>query len=608
MSKIIELPEVLANQIAAGEVVERPASVVKELIENAIDAGATRISVEVLDAGLQKIVVTDDGEGIAADDVPRALLRHATSKITASTDLFRIRTLGFRGEALPSIASVSAFAIETATADENAGTTLIARGGQIESVSASALRTGTKITVENLFYNTPARLKYVKSLQSELAHIVDVLNRAILAHPEISFRLTADGRDTLHSAGSGDLRQAIAGVYGLETARKMRPIQAADLDFEISGYVALPELTRASRNYITLLVNGRPIKNFLLQKAIAEGYGSKLMVGRFPVAVVAIRVAPQLTDVNVHPSKQEIRLSKEAELRALIVSAIQEMLSGETLIPSAVKEVTEPTPADEIFNPKKQVQEELFVAEETVSYAVSAVSDSVSADRTPPDNSFVSETTNKQKTANQTFPELQFLAQLHRTYLLCEAPDGLYIVDQHAAAERINLEHYRTAIGNVSFDQQMLLTPLIIDLPKNDFIRLSTELSQLLEAGVELAPYGESQFILRAHPVWMREGEIESATYALIDLILAGEAASVVSYRKELAILISCKAAIKANMPLDPDSARDLLRQLSACADPYHCAHGRPAIVKFETKDLEKMFRRIMQTHLSARENGLFPS
>ena len=292
MSKIIELPEVLANQIAAGEVIERPASVVKELVENSIDAGSSQITIEIEEAGLKKIQVTDNGEGIAQDDVALSLHRHATSKIKNQADLFRIRTLGFRGEAIPSIASISHFTVKTATADENYGTLLVAKGGEIEKQEPISTPVGTKITVENLFYNTPARLKYMKSLQSELAHIVDVVNRLSLAHPEVAFSLINDGRQMTTTSGTGDLRQAIAGIYGLNTAKKMIEISNADLDFEVSGYISLPELTRANRNYITILINGRYIKNFLLNRAILDGYGSKLMVGRFPIAVIDIQIDP----------------------------------------------------------------------------------------------------------------------------------------------------------------------------------------------------------------------------------------------------------------------------------------------------------------------------
>ncbi len=335
MGKIQELSERLANQIAAGEVVERPASVVKELIENAIDAGADQIDIFIEEAGLRKIQITDNGEGIADDDVENAFKRHATSKIHNRDDLFRIRTLGFRGEALPSIASVSQVTLETAVAGTTQGTLLRLKGGKVEAHEPAPLRQGTKITVENLFFNTPARLKYVKTLQTELANIGDIVNRLALSHPKVAFRLVHEGNKMLATAGNGDLRQTIAGIFGLATAKKMLPIQAEDLDFKISGFVSLPEVTRASRNYLSTIINGRYIKNYALNKAIVNGYGSKLMIGRFPIAVIEISMDPLLVDVNVHPTKQEVRLSKEKELTGLLSKAIEDALREENLIPNA---------------------------------------------------------------------------------------------------------------------------------------------------------------------------------------------------------------------------------------------------------------------------------
>ncbi|MBD9869817.1 DNA mismatch repair endonuclease MutL, partial [Enterococcus faecalis] len=335
MGKIQELSEQLANQIAAGEVVERPASVVKELVENALDAGSTQIDIFIEEAGLKTIQIIDNGEGIAKEDVLNAFKRHATSKIHTRDDLFRIRSLGFRGEALPSIASVSEMIVETATAEEEEGSYVILKGGKVEENRPAALRKGTKMTVSNLFYNTPARLKYVKTIQTELANIGDIVNRLALSHPKVAFRLVHDGHKMMSTTGNGDLKQTIAGIYGISTAKKMLKIEGKDLDFTLTGYVSLPEVTRASRNYLSTIINGRYIKNFALNKAIVAGYGSKLMVGRFPIAVLEIEMDPLLVDVNVHPTKQEVRLSKEKDLMALIEQAIQEVLSQEQLIPNA---------------------------------------------------------------------------------------------------------------------------------------------------------------------------------------------------------------------------------------------------------------------------------
>lgn len=479
MSKIIELPEILANQIAAGEVIERPSSVVKELVENSIDAGASQITIEIEEAGLKSIQVTDNGEGIDHEDVPLALRRHATSKIKKQADLFRIQTLGFRGEAIPSIASVSRFTIETATEAGQHGTLLVAQGGEIEEHEPTSSPVGTKIKIEDLFFNTPARLKYMKSQQAELSHIVNVINRLSLAHPEVAFTLISDGREMIRTAGSGNLRQAIAGIYGLATAKKMVEISASDLDFEVSGYVSLPELTRANRNYITILINGRYIKNFLLNRAILDGYGSKLMVGRFPLAVINIQIDPYLADVNVHPTKQEVRISKERELMALISQAIATSLKEQDLIPDALENLAKSTvkraaKPEQTSLPLKEnrlyydkEQNDFFlkpqVAEQQLSFEESAepIHEATDEKAEPPQSTSVKFAERKPVSYDQldhpeldqasleravdkleqeeksSFPELEYFGQMHGTYLFAQGKGGLYIIDQHAAQERV---------------------------------------------------------------------------------------------------------------------------------------------------------------------------
>ncbi|MGY3736904.1 DNA mismatch repair endonuclease MutL [Lactococcus taiwanensis] len=626
MGKIVELNEALANQIAAGEVVERPASVVKELVENSIDAGSTKIIVSIEEAGLKKIEVTDNGSGLEKEDVALALRRHATSKIKTASDLFRIRTLGFRGEALPSIASVSLLTLETSHAKENAGTKLFAKGGVIESIEPLAQRVGTKIVVADLFYNTPARLKYIKSLQAELSHITDILNRLSLAHPEISFTLINEGREYLKTAGNGDLRQVIASIYGIATAKKMRQIQGADLDFELTGYVSLPELSRANRNYITLLINGRFIKNFLLNRAILEGYGNRLMVGRFPIAVLSIQIDPHLADVNVHPTKQEVRLSKERELMRLITGAIDAALSQGVLIPEALdnlqgqKKQTPSSSAIQTELPLQNVplhydkirqdfyvnEEATFVAKPKVDTNLTdqVVSPSLSVDqgsdtlaREEESNEQVASVATSQSSAQ--FPQLDYLAQLHATYLLCQAPEGLYLVDQHAAQERIKYEYWRDKIGEVSMEQQVLLAPYLFTLPKNEFLLVDEHKAILHEAGIYLETYGEQQFILREHPVWLKENELEETINEMMAILISHQDFSLKKYRHDLAAMVACKSSIKANHPLDAVSARALLSDLAKCQNPYSCAHGRPTIVHFSTDDVQKMFRRIQETHRS---------
>ncbi|HGN9788570.1 TPA: DNA mismatch repair endonuclease MutL [Streptococcus pyogenes] len=660
MTNIIELPEVLANQIAAGEVVERPASVVKELVENAIDAKSSQITVEIEESGLKMIQVTDNGEGMSHEDLPLSLRRHATSKIKSQSDLFRIRTLGFRGEALPSVASISKITIKTATKEVTHGSLLIATGGEIETLEAISTPTGTKIKVENLFYNTPARLKYMKSLQAELAHIVDVVNRLSLAHPEVAFTLISDGRQLTQTSGTGDLRQAIAGIYGLNTTKKMLAISNADLDFEVSGYVSLPELTRANRNYMTILVNGRYIKNFLLNRAILDGYGSKLMVGRFPIVVIDIQIDPYLADVNVHPTKQEVRISKERELMALISTAISESLKEQDLIPDALENLAKSSTRH--FSKPEQTQlplqsrglyydpqkNDFFVKESAVSEKIpetdfysGAVDNSVKVEKVEllphseevigpssvkhasrPQNTFTEtdhpnlDLKNRQKLSQMltrlenegqsVFPELDYFGQMHGTYLFAQGKDGLFIIDQHAAQERVKYEYYRDKIGEVDSSLQQLLVPYLFEFSGSDFINLQEKMALLNEVGIFLEVYGHNTFILREHPIWMKEEEITSGVYEMCDMLLLTNEVSIKTYRAELAIMMSCKRSIKANHSLDDYSARNLLLQLAQCQNPYNCPHGRPVLINFSKADMEKMFRRIQENHTSLRELGKY--
>lgn len=686
MGKIQELSERLANQIAAGEVVERPASVVKELVENAIDAGATQIDIAIEEAGLRKIQVIDNGEGIAEEDVVNAFKRHATSKIHNRDDLFRIRTLGFRGEALPSIASVSHVTLETAVAGQTQGTFLKLIGGKVEVQEAAPLRQGTKLTVENLFFNTPARLKYVKTLQTELANIGDIVNRLALSHPQIAFRLVHEGHKMLSTAGNGDLKQTIAGIFGVATAKKMLPIEIEDLDFKISGYVSLPEVTRASRNYLSTIINGRYIKNFALNKAIVQGYGSKLMIGRFPIAVIEITMDPLLVDVNVHPTKQEVRLSKEKELTALLAEAIKEALQEENLIPNAAdnlafkKRLPRQDPAErpeqlqidladsatpvqnksdlaydrtsgqfyvresyprDVDNsvdkfgekaednspidsqkadssvtesPKETYQQDISVDKPFVKEALKDTSETYpqeiqeeeEVERNHPDFHLGDKAGEKMlaqalaeeaQESQQRFPDLEYFGQMHGTYLFAQSQEGLYIVDQHAAQERIKYEYFREKIGQVTDDLQELLVPIVLEYPNSDALKLKEQAENLAQVGIHLEDFGPNSFIVRNHPTWYPPGEEESIIREMIDMLLTTGTVSVKKFREATAIMMSCKRSIKANHHLNEMQARVLLQDLAKCENPFNCPHGRPVLIHFTNSDMEKMFKRIQDPH-----------
>lgn len=657
MAKIQELSDVLANQIAAGEVIERPASVVKELVENAMDAGSSQIDILIEEAGLKKIQVIDNGIGIEPEEVENAFKRHATSKIYSRDDLFRIRTLGFRGEALPSIASVSEVTLETSTGIER-GTYLSLKGGKIIEERSNEARKGSKITVENLFFNTPARLKYVKSLQTELSNVTDIVNRLAISHPNIAFRLVHDGNQLLRTAGNGDLKQTLAGIYGVATAKKMREIKKEDLDFRLSGYVSLPELTRASRNYMSIIINGRYIKNYLLNKAIISGYRSKLMVGRYPIVAIEIEMDPLLVDVNVHPTKQEVRISKENELMKLIESAIYETLSKEQLIPDALGNLSfknknnVPVEKNEQIafefsqerlsrNNEKQVyeqkqslssyfseqqagpfEEERDQDTETGQFSLNEKDYDPILNEIPEENSnnessteIVSELMDfhqesplktaeklmekKVQTADSLnqFPTLEYVGQMHGTYLFAQNEKGLYILDQHAAQERIKYEYFRKKIGEVSNDLQDLLVPIMLDYPNSDAIKIKENIEALKTIGIFLEPFGQNSFLLRSHPVWFNHGEEESIVKELIDLLLEQGSISVAKFREATAIMMSCKGSIKANHYLSDAEARALLRDLKVTENPYNCPHGRPVLIHFTNKDMEKMFKRIQDPH-----------
>lgn len=639
MAEIHELSAVLADQIAAGEVVERPASVVKELVENALDAKAAQITIETKEAGLEMIRVTDDGEGIEADDVETAFKRHATSKITSREDLFRVATLGFRGEALPSIASVSDVVLMTAHAGDETGTTIHIKGGKIVSNDASQLRNGTQITVSDLFFNTPARLKYLSSLATELSHVSDIVNRLALSHSDVAFVLKNNGKTLLKTAGNGNQKQTFSAIYGVKAAAKMISFNAKDLDFEVDGMVSYPELTRSNRNGISLLINGRYIRNFKLTKAVLNGYGSKLMVGRFPYAVINIRLDPLLCDVNVHPTKQEVRISKEPQLEKLISEGIFARLSQENLIPNAVKnlnhskrtgfsgeqtDLLEKSPKykgpvsaevtaalvgeslDDKLDGKQNV-----LAKDVRPIVISKRTDLEKAELKIWDQKYVQKKTsvkdqeNSAESSQKRFPELRYIGQMHGTYLFAESEDGLYIIDQHAAQERCKYEYYRIEIGNVSSNQQRLLVPIVLTYPTTDALKIEENLDKLADLGIELEDFGKNTYILRQHPTWFKQGEEEEIVREMIDMFLNDDKLTVAKFREKTAIMMSCKRSIKANHHLEEEQAKVLLKKLSTCENPFNCPHGRPVLVHFTSKDMEHMFKRIQDPHQTGFDDEL---
>ncbi|AEN88005.1 MULTISPECIES: DNA mismatch repair endonuclease MutL [Priestia] len=625
MGKIVQLSDELSNKIAAGEVVERPASVVKELVENAIDANSTVIEIELEEAGLSKIRILDNGDGIASEDCLTAFKRHATSKIKTEQDLFRIRTLGFRGEALPSIASVSMLELKTSTGEE-AGTHLKLRGGEIVHHELTSSRKGTELVIENLFFNTPARLKYMKTVNTELGNVTDVVNRLAMSHPEVSIRLMHQGRQLLYTNGSGDVRQVLAAIYGMAVAKKMIRINVQSLDYEVNGYVALPEITRASRNYMSTIINGRFVKNYGLLKAVQQGYHTLLPIGRFPIVFLTITMDPLLVDVNVHPAKLEVRLSKEAELFELIEQGVKAAFKKQQLIPDAVvptksKSAVQPTeqqtftfdhqskpsgyqpsdtvrepsfkeaPArvDEIMPPVKteviRQDEELEPTFREIEHYEESVEENVP---------ILEPTRSAKEQPEPRVPAMYPIGQMHGTYILAQNEKGLFIIDQHAAQERIKYEYFKRKLGEVDSEVQELLMPLTLEFSGNEALILEEYKDMLAEVGVFLEPFGQNSYIVRSHPQWFPKGEEQETIEEMIQQIFTMKRVNIEKLREEAAIMMSCKGSIKANHHLRNDEIFALLETLRKTTDPFTCPHGRPIIIHHSTYEMEKMFKRVM--------------
>lgn len=621
MGKIIQLDDRLSNKIAAGEVVERPASVVKELVENAIDAGSTVIEVEVEEAGLGKIRILDNGDGILEEDVLMAFQRHATSKIKNDDDLFRIRTLGFRGEALPSIASVSHFEMKTSTGE--VGSRVVFEGGVLQVHEAAAARKGTDIVVTDLFFNTPARLKYLKTVHTELGNITDIMNRLALSHPEISFRLIHNDRKLLHTTGNGDVRQVLAAIYGINIVKKMVPISATSLDYQVNGWIALPEITRASRNYISTMINGRFIKNYPLVKAVQEGYHTLLPIGRYPIVLLSVEMDPILVDVNVHPSKMEVRLSKEQELNQLVTDAIKKVFKSQELIPSGFiqPEKKEKLQSEQTFLELDHVVEKELPIERTV-YPESILRKPVTTERVEdiqrPVSMVKEESLAPVKTETVAVVEIEEeeilverdldhlqepkmrippfypIGQMHGTYILAQNEKGLYIIDQHAAQERIKYEYFREKVGEVQSELQELLVPITLEYSTDEALKIIEHQHELEKVGVFLEAFGHNSFILRSHPQWLPKGEEQELMEEMIEQLLHMKKVDIHKLREEAAIMMSCKASIKANHHLRQDEIQALLDELRSTSDPFTCPHGRPIIIHYSTYEMEKMFKRVM--------------
>lgn len=656
LGKIKELELSLANKIAAGEVVERPASVVKELLENAIDAQATQIDISIKESGIQSIRVVDNGTGIEEEDIAKAFGRHATSKINNDYDLFHIRTLGFRGEALASISSVSRVTMKTCT-DGMLGHEVRVENGEITKKQPAKAKKGTDILVEDLFYNTPARLKYVKSLYTELGKITDIVNRMAMSHPNIAFNLVSDDKTVISTNGSGRTNEVMAEIYGMKIAKDLVPINGETDDYVVNGFICKPEHTRSNRHYISIFINGRYIKNFVLNKAIIEGYHTLLPIGRYPIVYLNIEMDPILVDVNVHPTKLEVRLSKEQLLYDLINQKIKEAFRGMSLIPDTSLEKQKPKKSQkEIFEQQKidfeAKRNQNTTQHQQISHNTKSVeeiektNDITSREPSPSwqfkdkteHHSVIQEDTINQETNRdidvqndepehienneETYevqdtvehvdtpyqapieeeqvseaprvPYMEVVGQVHGTYIVAQNDTGMFMIDQHAAQERIKYEFFKEKIGEVTNETQSLLLPLTFNFSKDEHMIIEKYLQSLAEAGVFLEPIGHHDYMVSEYPVWLPNVDAEEIIKDMIDYVLNHEKVDIKKLREDAAIMMSCKKSIKANHYLRNHEMSHLIDELRETTDPFTCPHGRPIIIELTTYELEKLFKRVM--------------
>ena len=590
MAIIKVMDTILANKIAAGEVVERCASVVKELVENSIDANSNDIKVELIESGVKMIRVTDNGKGMDKEDAVNCFLRHATSKLKTEEDLFRINTLGFRGEALASIASVSKVKLTTCASD--IGTIVNIEGGNIIDVKNGDARIGTIIEVNDLFFNTPARLKYLKSLYTELAHITDYMNKLALSHPDIRFTLINDSKVLLQTDGSGNLLKVINSIYGVGVSRKMLSVYTESADYEITGYISLPEVYRSRNNSIITIVNGRIVKNSKLNSSINEAYHSYKPDNYYPIVVLNIEVDTTLVDVNIHPTKMDIKFSKLDELIELVTNMIKDKIKVKTLIPNAKEEPIETFKINKIeydyhenINTVNERKTKYNIEEQTLDFEEYVVNDDLTTD----DTSDTLDLEDKKK--SDRLPILYPVGLVWGTYIICQNEIGMYLIDQHAAKERVNYEIFKEKLAT-SNTKMTMLVPLTLEIPNNEYIILEKNMSMLTNMGFTIEEFGLNTIIVKEHPTWIKDNVNEVIKRIIEAVINKEKDFNLQRFNDHLAATLACKASIKANTSITMDEAKNLIEDLRGCDNPFNCPHGRPTIITYTKSDLEKLFKR----------------
>lgn len=574
MNKINVMSENLANKIAAGEVVERIANVVKELVENSIDAGSKNIKIELLLSGTKLIKIVDDGCGMSRDDAKLCFSRHATSKIKNENDLYFINTLGFRGEALAAISSVSNIVLDTY--DGNESTYLNLKAGKFITEKTGSMRKGTIIEVSELFYNTPARLKFMKSLNAELALTVNYIEKIALSHPDISFTLFNDGKEMIKTSGSNDIYKVIHEIFGLNVSKNMIKIEAENYDYIINGYISNLNLSKSNRNSMITLVNGRVVSNQSVNRTIKDAYHTVLAENKFPIVVINIETDPTLIDVNIHPTKQDIKFSKLESLDDLLFSTIRTALNEADNTFKGYQEEVKESPVD-------------YNNENNYRYTERKIEDvRLQFDDEQEEIKYDSEAVKKE----DVFIKPVGLAL--GTYLIAQDEDIMYMIDIHAANERINYERYMEALRNRDVYTTSMLFPITLEYPKNEFMRIHDHIDVLRNVGFKVEEFGINTFRVTEHPSWLKEGYEEESIRRIFELVseIKGEFDRV-KFNEKAAIRLACKMSVKANTNIGYKEQEELLNRLFKCEFPYTCPHGRPTVIKYPIYELEKMFKRV---------------
>jgi len=569
VSKIKILPEILSNKIAAGEVVERPSSVIKELVENSLDAGSTRVIIEVKNGGLSLMRVSDNGIGMSRDDALLSLERYATSKIYKDRDLFSIKTLGFRGEALPSIASVSRFSLITKDEISEVGTEVFIDGGTIKKVSEIGAPRGTMITARHLFFNTPARRKFSKTVKTEMGHIAEAVANIALGWPDVQFKLYHNGKTVKNWYSSSDPFNRVLDVIGNDMRNDLLRIKFEDNFVSCEGWVSSRRVSRKTSRGIFIYINGRVVRDRGIQQALFEGYAGRLMKGQFPVAVIFIRVPYDQVDVNVHPSKHEVRLAQQKQVHNALIEAVSEALN--------IADRPKWTTVD------SSRQEPFFVSEFVSQYSKSI--------KDIPDSPALQKSLWEEK----RFSDLRVIGQFHDTYILCESDEELVLIDQHAAHERVFFEHLKKLSMNSKIEIQKLLMPETIDLGHREAHMLEKLIPDLKKLGLEIEPFGGTTFVVKSVPAILADREIKPIVLEIAEKMLeSGLTQGLEKTIDQCLILIACHGAIRANQKLSDKQIRALLSQLDECENSSHCPHGRPTWISWTLESIEKSFKRIV--------------